>query len=324
MTTLLALSTGFYVAIGIEAVLAVAAVVFIVWQCLCLKKVKGKSSKCVTVTFETNGGTAVGVLEGKAGKNMAIDSTVREGYEFDGWYRDEELTVRAVDTIFPYGDATYYAKWLEANDVEAENETVSEPYMSLSQYNPEIDANIPSFMPQQVNATDATSDTAPGSYAEAVDNASLAAADTTEDDGTIIKITGKTETLQEAYEGLSKEQKSFYKEIKNYALGKEGAKLTTAKGHEKIKVGNAAILKLRIKRNITVAIFSLENELLKKYRKEDSKDVAIKVKETEVPVSDLDALRTAKDMVDMSVEQMLKEKEEKELERKEKRKQNKN
>lgn len=324
MIAILALSTGFYIAIGIEAVLAAAAIAFIVWQCLCLKKNKG--GKGVTVVFESNGGTAVGELCGKPGKRMAIESTVREGYEFDGWYRDIELTERADETVFPYGNAAYYAKWVKADEENAVNETTTDAYSSLPQYNPIINIDIPSFMPQQESTIDAASEKVPETYVvqEAVDvtDETAAAADTDED-GMIIRISGKTETLQEAYEELTREQKSFYNEIKEYALGKEGAKLTTAKSHEKIKIGSYAILKLRIKRNITVAIFMLENELLKKYRKEDRKDVAIKVKETEVPMYDLEALKTAKDMVDLSVEQMLKEKEEKELERKEKRRQNK-
>lgn len=70
------------------------------------------TSETVTVTFESNGGTAVEAQTLKFGERASkpVDPT-REGYTFAGWFSDEALT-RAYDFSAPVDRSmTLYAKW---------------------------------------------------------------------------------------------------------------------------------------------------------------------------------------------------------------------
>ncbi len=67
-----------------------------------------------TVTFETNGGSAVAsqtVVHGKAAEKP--EAPARAGYAFAGWYSDKELTAEYDFTAAVTADITLYAKWAE-------------------------------------------------------------------------------------------------------------------------------------------------------------------------------------------------------------------
>ena len=65
------------------------------------------------------------------------------------------------------------------------------------------------------------------------------------------------------------------------------------------------LIKLTIKKGITVALFKMEDEYLKDIRRNASSDgTKMKVKETELPVGDAQAYDTAKDMVDLRIDQI--------------------
>lgn len=87
----------------------------------------GSSSSSSTtkykLTFETNGGTAVDPVSMKAGSvvDLAEYETTREGYVFDGWYADSDLTEQ-VTSVKLNRNQTVYAKWTEEirfDDVDA-------------------------------------------------------------------------------------------------------------------------------------------------------------------------------------------------------------
>ena len=66
----------------------------------------------VTLTYETNGGSAIPSVEKEAGKELAQpEETTRTGYAFAGWYADEGLTEPWTATVMPSEDTTVYAKW---------------------------------------------------------------------------------------------------------------------------------------------------------------------------------------------------------------------
>jgi len=69
------------------------------------------------ITFETNGGTAVDpiadITYGTAA--TAPTSPTRVGYDFQGWYSDEELTSIFSFSTLIFDDMTLYAKWLISN-----------------------------------------------------------------------------------------------------------------------------------------------------------------------------------------------------------------
>ena len=67
----------------------------------------------VTITFVTNGGTAITPITGPAFSPWAtMPETNREGYVFDGWYTDLAFTdIYVLGDTLPGQDMTLYAKW---------------------------------------------------------------------------------------------------------------------------------------------------------------------------------------------------------------------
>lgn len=120
------------------------------------------------------------------------------------------------------------------------------------------------------------------------------------------------QSLEEAFRALSREQKDFYERLRAYALEKTGTVANKTQSYESIKIGRKNIVKFSIKRNTTVASFSLEHPLLKQYKKHSGEDEgdAIKIKPTEVFVSNVAAFKAAKDMIDIVVRQIEVEREE--------------
>ena len=117
----------------------------------------------------------------------------------------------------------------------------------------------------------------------------------------------KSISFDEAYEALNREQKGFFNHIKNYALEKANAEEKRQANCICVKASGKQLLKLTIKRGITVAQFMLENDLLKNYKRSGESAVAIKTKATEIPVYDVEAMNTACRMVDLMEEQNEKE-----------------
>ena len=64
----------------------------------------------VTVTFKTNGGTAIDPITVKSGTVPTVPSTVKYGYIFDGWYLDDDFTV-GWNNAKVSNDCTLHAKW---------------------------------------------------------------------------------------------------------------------------------------------------------------------------------------------------------------------
>ena len=64
-----------------------------------------------TLTFETNGGSALPAVTAKHGTALSLPQPTRYGHTFDGWYLDQDFTERAVFALMPTADTTVYAKW---------------------------------------------------------------------------------------------------------------------------------------------------------------------------------------------------------------------
>ena len=76
-----------------------------------------------TVTFETNGGTAITTQEVTSGNKISTVSTSKDNYTFAGWYTDSSLT-KSFDVTTPItGPITLYAKW-EATSSQSTTSTV--------------------------------------------------------------------------------------------------------------------------------------------------------------------------------------------------------
>ncbi|MBQ6494488.1 MAG: InlB B-repeat-containing protein [Bacilli bacterium] len=79
-----------------------------------------------TVKFDTNGGTAVGnqtVYYGDKAINPTTNPT-KDGYVFDGWYEDKELTVEYNFNTVIEKNITIYAKWKYVYTIEDGNKQI--------------------------------------------------------------------------------------------------------------------------------------------------------------------------------------------------------
>ncbi|MDE6276458.1 MAG: hypothetical protein K2M75_08000 [Clostridia bacterium] len=113
-------------------------------------------------------------------------------------------------------------------------------------------------------------------------------------------------TLDEAYALLSKQQQKYFDGLRQYALSKPNSK--EKKSTYAITIGQSTVnplLKLTIKKDMTVALFKMEDEYLKDIKRDASGDgTKIKVKETEVIISDAQACKAAKNMIDLREDQI--------------------
>ena len=72
-----------------------------------------------TVSFETNGGSAVDPVEVAAGETIDLEqyTTQKDGFEFNAWYHDAELKDRVrMQELTPQSDVKVYAAWLQLGD----------------------------------------------------------------------------------------------------------------------------------------------------------------------------------------------------------------
>ena len=71
-----------------------------------------------TITFESNGGTSVDPITQDYDSEIIKPIPSRDGYTFDGWYIDSELTNEFSFEAMPAENVTVYAKWIEIVYVE--------------------------------------------------------------------------------------------------------------------------------------------------------------------------------------------------------------
>lgn len=116
---------------------------------------------------------------------------------------------------------------------------------------------------------------------------------------------GERLTISESYVLLSPQQKKYFDGLRAYAAEKSGAKDAPAKYHLCVGKGQKVVIKLVIKDGVTVARFRLEDERLRRLRRSaTADDVEVKIKESEVPVTDDTAYDVAKKMVNLRLMQI--------------------
>ena len=77
----------------------------------------------VTVTFNTNGGSAVQAISGVPGNTLTLPAApTKEGYTFGGWYTDSVCSTPFTATVFPDAATTLYAKWNKAGSFKQDFE----------------------------------------------------------------------------------------------------------------------------------------------------------------------------------------------------------
>ena len=128
-----------------------------------------------------------------------------------------------------------------------------------------------------------------------------------DDDKEKIVIAANVRSFSEAYMDLDEEQRGLFGKVKDYALAKEGAVEVKQSGGVCIKRDGKQIVKLTVRRNMPVALFLLENEMLKDFRRNAKSEAKLKVRATELVIRDEEDLETAYTMVDLSVDQIEKD-----------------
>lgn len=86
---------------------AVLLLLVLITTCILLKKKPTKIEE-ITITFNVDGGTTVDNMKIKKGTEIKLPKTVKDGYNFMGWYIDEE---KLEDKITINEDKTITAKW---------------------------------------------------------------------------------------------------------------------------------------------------------------------------------------------------------------------
>ena len=81
------------------------------------------SDKKYTIKFETDGGNTI-EAEKTNGKITEPEAPEKEGYTFDGWYTDKELTKKFDFDKAVSGNVTLYAKWTENAEESIENKQI--------------------------------------------------------------------------------------------------------------------------------------------------------------------------------------------------------
>lgn len=142
---------------------------------------------------------------------------------------------------------------------------------------------------------------------EADETAAAVSAAAEDDDKEQIVIEANVRTFDEAYGELDEGQKKLFNDVKDYALTKEGAALTELSSGVCVKKGSKQIVKLTVRRGNPVALFVIENEMIKDFRRNSDAPVKLKVKATELVLRSGGDLEAAKAMVDVAVDQIEKD-----------------
>lgn len=139
--------------------------------------------------------------------------------------------------------------------------------------------------------------------AEALEEASdeLAAAD---DDKDRIVIEANVRTFNEAYEELDEDKKALFNDVKEYALAKPQTRQVDLSSGICVKYGSKQVVKLVVRRGYPVALFLLENEMLKDFRRTTNSSAKLKIHATELVLREEADLAAAHRMVDLSLEQI--------------------
>ena len=254
------------------------------------------------------GGKGPAVEKYEKGEKITLKSNmyeIPEGKEFDGWSDGVRKYYAGNEFVMPEQNVTLTAQYKEivkkeVRDEVASTEVAESDGQKIVVEQPEqVDGGMtPDGRPIIVNVYNTKSSTEKTVEKEIIHEKEES------DDG----LEFADYTILQLYELLTDEQKRYFDKLKDAALSKPQAKLTVGKSFFNIKIGKRSILKLRIKRLITVGEYALENDILKDFKKQDPNkagNAKIKVRPTLVAVTDESTLETALDMIDLVHKQIL-------------------
>ena len=125
-----------------------------------------------------------------------------------------------------------------------------------------------------------------------------------DDDKERVVIAANVRSFSEAYVDLSEEARELFNKVREYALAKENAVEVKQSTGVCVKRDGKQIVKLTVRRGAPVALFFLENEMLKDFRRERNSKSKLKVHATELILREEEDLEAAYRMVDLSLEQI--------------------
>lgn len=233
------------------------------------------------------------------------------GKVFDGWFDGENKYASKFNYTMPAQNVTLTAQWSGTEQKEeVKQEAVSKETKKDAE---EIKVEIKESEESKQEGT--TSDGRPivvNVYApkseKTVEKEVIHTVEKSEEEDSEEDNMFANYTILELYGLLSDEQKRYFDALKEAALSKPQAKLSAARNFLNIKIGKRSILKLRIRRLITVGEYALENDILKDFRKSSDNKAGnskIKVRPTLVAVTDEATLQTALSMIDLVHKQIL-------------------
>ena len=85
----------------------------------------GERKAVYKVEFVTNGGNEIPKQEIENGQTLSVETPVKDGFVFEGWYLDEALTEKVTLPYTVSAKTTLYAKWIDKSEVETDHESVS-------------------------------------------------------------------------------------------------------------------------------------------------------------------------------------------------------
>lgn len=128
-----------------------------------------------------------------------------------------------------------------------------------------------------------------------------------DDDREQVVISANVRTFEEALDELEEDPRKLFDDVLNYALTKPDAVKVQRSNGLVVKQNGKQIVKLTVKRGNPVALFVLENDLLKDFRRNSDTSVKLKVRATEFVLRSEEDLPTAHMMVDLAVDQIQKD-----------------
>ncbi|MCQ2400025.1 MAG: InlB B-repeat-containing protein, partial [Clostridia bacterium] len=86
---------------------AILSVLFVV----CVFFTGCTGNKSFTLTFNVNGGTEISAVTLQSGEEYTLPVPEKEGYSFEGWFKDETFVGQKVTSVVADSSFTLYAKW---------------------------------------------------------------------------------------------------------------------------------------------------------------------------------------------------------------------
>ena len=251
------------------------------------------------------------------GAKITLKSNMFEtpvGMQFDGWYDGVKRYEAGVEFTMPEQSVTLTAQWKEIP--KKEEARVEEPKVVQDTAPTTVEVKAEGEKPEQQIDGGTTPDGRPiivnvyntHAKSEKTVEKEVIRVEKEEDEDDDDGLEFADYTILQLYELLSEEQKRYFDTLKNAAMSKPQAKLSVGKKFFNIKIGKRSILKLKIKRLITVGEFSLENDILRDFRRASENkegNSKIKVRPTLVAVTDEATLKTGLNMIDLVHKQIL-------------------